>query len=140
MSQELTPFSELDYDGQLGKMSDEEIFSQVEHDNMRLAQLGVDVSVSMIIYGARNYGHNYENRRYPEGSPRPTPMNCFMALLHSQPSLMHELSKKDFEDLASVVSRIAVTTDFLIHHKGSFTWPDQFTYSPQKLLSSSPQK
>ena len=133
MTVELRSYGQVDFDEQAKVMSPEQLFDQLGRDNMELARLGVKISITIIVYGARRYGNNYEYRTNIHNQTRPTPMNCFMALLHNQPEL-GQLPQEDFEKLGKVVSRISVATEALAGKINRFDWPEQFSISPQFLL------
>jgi hypothetical protein len=97
--------------------------------NNRLGQLGVDVSVSLIHYGASAYGNRYEDARYPAGGTVTTSMNCMMALLHNQPSLM-QLPDSNFFELGKAVSGMSMITREIVHILKDFSWPDIYMDSP----------
>lgn len=113
--------------------SNEELFEQLLIENQNLAKFGVWQSISIAAYGASAYGDLYEDRKYPQGGARITPMNFFMALLNSQPDLL-KLPIDKFQELGGAVSRIAMATDLLVQRMGRFEWPEHLKESPQEQL------
>lgn len=119
---------------QLKKFSEEELFFQLSEDNRKLAELGVEVSISSISDGAARYGRLYEDKRLRREKTllKATPMNFFMSLIYSQPDLL-KLSRDKFCELGGVVSRAAMVTEVL-EERCPFEWPEQFDQSPQTQL------
>jgi hypothetical protein len=134
MSEFLKNHGPADFSEQLKQLSPQELFEQIEADNLILAQLGVKIPISEIIYGATHYGIRYEFAQYPSGLVRPTPLNCFMALIHMQPDLK-KLSEADFENLAGTISHVSVSVESLASKMGSIKWPDKFSVNPQEILT-----
>ncbi len=127
-------FRVLTFEERVNAMSPNEINAQLSSDNVVLAELGVRTPISFMVYGACLYGSSYEERFNARGGTRPTPMNCFMALLHGEPNLK-QLQTNDFEKLAGTVSRISMATEALIEKTSEEEWLRAFTQSPQKSLS-----
>src|SRR4030067_1585926 len=95
---------------QLKEMSPEELWENLEKQNKQLAALGVKTPVSIIFFGASNHGFNYEDRRFPGGGVKPTPVNCLATVLHSEPKLRKK-STEEFEELMGVVSRTSMMVE-----------------------------
>jgi hypothetical protein len=115
---------------QIEKLSTEELFNQLSKENKKLARLGIKTPISEMAYGAKKYGIDYEDRRFPEGGIRPTPMNLFMTLVTSQRDLL-SLPEAKFRELGGVISMVAMVTDTLVKKTGEIDWPEQFRKSPQ---------
>lgn len=115
---------------QIREFSRQELFEQLLRENQNLAGLGVRIPISLMALGSSKYGFLYEDRMNDKGGTKSTPMNFFMALVHSQPDLL-KLPKDKFEKLGAVVSRIAMVTDVLAERTGEISWPEQFTQIPQ---------
>jgi hypothetical protein len=115
---------------QLREMRPSQLWEELAALNEQMVHLGVKVPISRITYGASTHGFDYEDRRYEGGGAKHTPMNCLMTALHEQPRL-RRLPTEKFEDLGSVISRVAMTTEVLFKKIGSFTWPDAYTRYPR---------
>lgn len=120
---------------QVGELSPEELFAQLDRENRKLADLGVEISIAELAHGAARHGYLYEDRRDGDGGIRTSPMNFLMALVNSQPNLL-ALPKNRFLELGGVVSTIAMVTDVLVKKTGGIQWPKQLAQSPQIQLSS----
>lgn len=116
---------------QLQGMHPDQLWQVLERQKQELINLGVNIPISDIVYGAHGYGHNYEDRRYSGGQAKATPLNCFMVLLHNDPSLK-ALPLEKFEELAGVIGRVAMIVEVLSNKVGAFDWPDSFNTIPNK--------
>jgi len=123
---------ELSYEEKVATMSPKELHTELEKENIKLAELGVKMPVGWMLNKAQNYGSLYEDRRYKEGAVKPTAMNCFMSLLRYQPDLRN-LRQEQFEKLGQTVSRIAVAADVFIEKTGGGLIPEPLSQSPQSM-------
>lgn len=99
--------------------------------NKRLARLCVTEPIAEIVRAGQTHGCKYEDVHYHPGSlAKATPLNCLMALLHSQPNL-RKLPTEDFEELAGVVAMVSQATEVLLERNKEFEWPRKFQKSPR---------
>jgi hypothetical protein len=96
----------------------------LDQQRLQLGAMGVRTPVTEIIHGAIRHGPDYEDRRYTPESAIPTPMNCFMVILHNQPELREKLPIDQFEHLAQIISRLSITVQVIYDRNPDFKWPE----------------
>lgn len=115
------------------EMSLADIYNQLYLYNKTLGDLGVKTSVSDIIRRARQDGSRYEDRVSPEGGTRPTPMNCFMALLDAEPRLLQQLSPENLKRLGATVSRLGMVFEAFVSKTEGRALPEPYDNPPPRL-------
>lgn len=117
---------------QLANKPTEELWQEMDALNKMLGRLGVEESISNIIYWGQINGCRYEDvHSRPGGPAMATAHNCMMTLLHEQPELRKSLSTEEFDTLGGLVARVSLTTEILLSRLEEFEWPQKFKMPPR---------
>lgn len=117
---------------QLAEFEPEDLFGQLEKDNLKLGELGVTTPIHLMDHGAARFGWRYEDTADPRHT---TPLNFLAALTNSDPDLRKRLSDRDYLRLFGVISRIAMCVDELSRKMGQFSWPETLKRDPTSVLA-----
>ncbi|MCX6822619.1 MAG: hypothetical protein NTX91_01295 [candidate division SR1 bacterium] len=91
------------------RMSKKTLDKKIAEYTEQLQALGWKGHLGSIIYGAKNYGHRYENKVWKNSVVRTTPMNCFAAIAWESPALIIQLINNDkLESFLRIVSQLAM--------------------------------
>jgi len=116
---------------QIKQMSKEALFEKLTQLNDQLKSFGWPTGIYSLLYGVKTHGFLYEAKTYPGTTDcvKPTPMNCFAVIAHSNPDFIITLiHHHEFEALLKLVSHIGMCMEVALKK-----FPQDFLVPPIQL-------